>query len=118
VATALATVLAPISRAWARLLTPGFLIADKVPEPQRLSLGLISAIMEIAAVVDFAIWFAALWGVQDLWFHLREELEERASAVGSNLPRDPAILPGATLVALPLSIYFMLGFASFRRQVT
>jgi hypothetical protein len=35
-----------------------------------------------------------------------KELEERASAVRSNLPRDPAILPGATLVALPLFIYF------------
>ena len=113
VAIALATLLVPISWSLARLVTPGFFVADKVLEAQPPSLGGISISIEIAAVVDFAIWLAAVWGAQDLWRSLREELEGRESAIRSNRRRDPAILLGATLAALPFSIYFMLGFALF-----
>jgi hypothetical protein len=105
VAAVLATVLVPISWSLAQLGTPGFLLAHKVFEAEPPSLGHLNTDIEVAAAVDFAIWFAALWGAQDLWLRLREELEERDSAVRSNRPRDPAILVGSTLVALPSSIY-------------
>jgi|HubBroStandDraft_4_1064222.scaffolds.fasta_scaffold40326_2 hypothetical protein len=85
-------VLVPISWAVTLAGTPGFLFNAYLqgPAPQEYD-G-----FKIAAVVDFAVWFAALWGFQKLWAQLRAEIPEQRHA-------SPAV--GALLSALPLSFY-------------
>jgi hypothetical protein len=90
-----------------RLVTPGFAVAHWVISAQPPSfLGYLSEEFEIAAIVDFVVWFALLWGVQNLCTQLGKQ--RRASGITKHwtnpLPR-PGIWIGALLCAVPLSFY-------------
>jgi hypothetical protein len=65
---------------------------------------------EIAAVVDFAVWFAGLWGAMSIWAQARMELAER-DTIGhwSNPLRLSRLLVSTTLCAVPFSYYALLG---------
>jgi hypothetical protein len=80
----LSLLLVPVS--WAIFLsvtpiaTPGFAVAHWVISAQAPSfLGYLSEGFEIAAIVDFVVWFGFVWGVQNLWTQLREDGRPPAS---------------------------------------
>jgi hypothetical protein len=77
-------------------VTPGFLVNWYLqgPAPQEYDS------FKIAAVVDFAVWFASLWGFQNLWTQLRTEIQEQ---------RHTSPVFGALLSALPFSFYVVIG---------
>jgi hypothetical protein len=108
--------LVPVS--WAILLsvtipTPGFAVAHWVISAQPASfLGYLGEGFEIAAIVDFVVWFGLLWGVQNLWTQLGEE--RQAGGITRhwlNPLRKPAVWGGALLCAVPLSYYAVLAAA-------
>jgi len=65
--------------------------------------------IEIASVVDFVTWFAALWGFQNLWAHLHTEVSEHGIVKHWTNPfRRASTLINATLCAFPFSYYAVL----------
>jgi hypothetical protein len=112
----LSLLLVPVS--WAILLsvtivTPGFAVAHWVISAQPASyLGHLGEGLEIAAIVDFVVWFGLLWGVQNLWTQLGEE--RQASGITRHWPnplRRSGVWGGALLCAVPLSYYSVLAAA-------
>src|SRR3984885_15487795 len=112
----LSLLLVPVS--WAIFLsvtipTPGFAVAHWVISAQPASfLGYLGEGLEIAAIVDFVVWFGLLWGVQNLWTQIGEE--RQAGGITMHWPnplRKPAVWGGALLCAVPLSYYAVLAAA-------
>jgi hypothetical protein len=54
---------------------------------------------------DFLTWFAALWGIQNLWQQFRTALQDRDTNLWPNHPGRPHIWGIAALVVLPFSFY-------------
>jgi hypothetical protein len=112
----LSLLLVPAS--WAILLsvtpiaTPGLAVAHLVASAQPSALLDLNEGFEIAAIVDFVVWFGFVWGVQNLWTELREE--RQATGIRRYWPnpvRRSGVWGGALLGAVPLSYYGVLGVA-------
>lgn len=60
--------------------------------------------------VDFLLWFASLWGVQNLWRRLHAEVEERErTKTWPHTLRSVGTWANAALCALPFSYYVVFG---------
>jgi hypothetical protein len=112
----LSLLLVPVS--WAIFLsitpfaTPGFTVAHWVATRPPSFVGDLNATFEIAAIVDFAVWFGLVWGVQNLCTQLGEERQASGITRHWRDPlRGPGVWFGALLCAIPLSYYAVLGVA-------
>jgi hypothetical protein len=106
----LSLLLVPVLWAIFLFATPGFAVAHWVISAQPPSfLGYLSEGFEIAAIVDFAVWFGLLWGVQNLCTQLGEERQASGTTRHwPNLLRRSGVWVGALLCAVPLSYYAVL----------
>jgi hypothetical protein len=109
----LSLLLVPVS--WAIFLsvtpnaTPGLAVAHLAASAQPSALLDLNEGFEIAAIVDFVVWFGFVWGVQNLWTQLREERHAGGiTGLWPNPLRKPGIWVGAPLCAVPLSYYAVL----------
>jgi hypothetical protein len=72
--------------------------------------GSLKSLGTILGPVDFALWFAALLGVQNLWRRLHAEVEERARTKGwPHTLRSVGTWANAALCGLPFSYYLVFG---------
>jgi hypothetical protein len=97
----LAIVLVPISWAMTFAATPGGAFVAYTVSPRDDGFGGI----EIAAILDFTVWFAALWGVQTLWAQLHEQVQERGIDRLVPIRPDASTLIGALLCSIPFAFY-------------
>jgi hypothetical protein len=112
----LSLLLVPVS--WAIFLsvtpvaTPGLAVAHLVASAQPSALLDLNEGFEIAAIVDFVVWFGFVWGVQNLCTQLGEERQASGITKHWRDPlRGPGVWVGALLCAIPLSYYAVLGVA-------
>ena len=108
----LSVLLVFISWALTRFVTPGVEVAHLVlPET---SSWLPAERIEIAAIADFALWFAFVWSVQNLFAQLRTEVEGQGKTrYWMNPLRHASTLINAILCALPFSYYVVFGVSMF-----
>ena len=107
----ISTVLVPIYWLTAQFLTPGAVIANRIvaSQPERGGLEDVSEGINIALLVDFAVWFAALWAGLNLWTEFTRELQEQgAGKRWINPLRQTRSVVEAALCALPLSFYLVV----------
>jgi hypothetical protein len=91
-------------------VTPGFEIAYQL-SPNKVS-WIPSEHVASAAIVDFFVWFIALWGVHDLWDRVRMEAQVQGiTRHWANPLRDFSTLFDAILCALPFPYYVVLSIA-------
>jgi hypothetical protein len=102
-------VLVPISWPLLRFGTLGVAAVHYAISPQYPSLG---EGLKIAAITDFAVYFAGIWGLWELWARSREE-NRKPSNAGNQLDRAASIgtVAYAILCAIPMSYYPVLGAA-------
>lgn len=110
----LSALLVPISWALTLFVTLGFAVVHFWLSTQPPSfVGHLNEGVGIAAGVDFAVWFAGLWGASSLWTHIRTEMPGGdATGRRSNPLRRPRLLASTTLCALPFSYYALLGMVA------
>jgi hypothetical protein len=97
----LSIMLVPISWAVTFAATPGGAFVAYTVSPRDSGLGGIT----IAAILDFTVWFAALWGVQTLWAHLHKQVRERGLERVGPLRHDAGTLISALLCSIPFAFY-------------
>ncbi len=109
----LSVVLVPIYWLTAQFVTPGSVIANRIVNSQPESRGLedLSERLNIVLVVDFAVWFAALWAGLNLWTEFNRELQEQGATRHWTNPLHMRSIVDATLCALPLTSYLVIGVA-------
>jgi hypothetical protein len=97
----LSIVLVAISWAVTFAATPGGAVVAYLVSPRDSGFDGI----KIAAVVDFTVWCAALWGVQTLWAQLHEQRLERGVDRVGRIRCDVSTVVSAMLCSLPFSFY-------------
>ena len=110
---ALSAVLVFFSWVLTFFVTPGSRLANRVVSAHPSDfLGDLNEAVTIAAVVDFAVWFAALWGFQGLLSELRRMVRDQgASGEQSNSLWHSSAPRYAALCAVPLSFYVVIGMS-------
>jgi hypothetical protein len=111
----LSLLLVPLS--WAIFLsvaipTPDLAVAHSVAVAQPSAMLNLNEGFEIAAIVDFVVWFGLVRGVENLWTQFSEE--RAASGITRHWPnpvRRSGIWRDALLCAVPLSYYAVLAAA-------
>jgi hypothetical protein len=98
---ALSMVLVPISWALTFAATPGGAVVAYMVSPRDSGFDGI----KVAAVVDFTVWCAALWGVQTLWAQLHKQRLERGVDRVGPIRCDVSTVVSAVLCSLPFSFY-------------
>jgi hypothetical protein len=66
---------------------------------------------KVSALLDFMLWFAVVWGVQNLWIELHETVQEDKTKPWLNPMRRLSTPINAMLGSLPFSYYVVLGVA-------
>jgi hypothetical protein len=116
----LSVVLVPVYWLTTQFVTPGVVIANRIvaSQPEKGGLGYLEEGLTIGLVVDFAVWFAALWAGLNLWTEFIGELQEQGATRHCMNPlQHTRSLVQAALCALPLSFYSVIGVAKiFNRK--
>jgi hypothetical protein len=76
----------------------------------RFQIDLHRGFFEVAATVDFIVWFAGIWGIQKLWAQFHGDTQVTSTSHWSN-PRSASTWAGVALITLPFSYYLLLGAA-------
>jgi hypothetical protein len=102
--------LVPISWALTQFATPGVVVAQLV-SPETAD-WISTERIEIAAITDFAVWFAFIWSAENLWARFHAEVKEQSGTRDWVNPlRRGSTLVSAILCALPFSYYVVLGLS-------
>jgi hypothetical protein len=107
----LSLLLVPISWGLTLFTTLGYAALLIVRSKQPSFMGNLNEGIEIAASVDFIVWFAGLWGVQELWASFRQKNRVQDTTSHWLNPRNTSLWAGVALCVLPFSYYLLLGLA-------
>ena len=106
---ALAALLVPVGWGVARFWSLGCLLGSFFSDPNS-GQWIQSEVFDAAAIADFALWFAFVWGAQGLWIQFRQSVRARGTeAHWINPLRHAAV--SAILFSLQLSYYVVFGLA-------
>ncbi len=100
---ALAALLVPLGWAITRFVTLGTLFAVFFLDPN------LNERLEAAAIADFVLWFAFVWGARGLWIQFRHSVKARGAHWAIPLRHAAA---SVVLFSLQLSFYGVFGLAS------
>lgn len=104
---ALAALLVPVGWGLTRFSTLGCLFGSLFADPNS-GHWIQSEILEAAAIADFALWFAFVWGARGLWVQFRQSVKARGTTTHWINPLRHAAAP-AILCSLQLSFYVVFG---------